>query len=82
LYQSSFTVAQFNAITASTYTFGDILVLGDTASSMATHVTSLAPTYNHANTFDMVESGSDWLIKVWTEDSSIRFQNKQPLAPQ
>jgi hypothetical protein len=62
-----------------TYSFGSLTIAGSTASCDSTKSTT--GTYTYKNIFTMVESGGDWYISVWQEDTSTIFHNKQFRTP-
>jgi len=80
--QSSYISSKFDTDypTGKTYSFGTAIVVGTTATCTSTKSTTGSTTYN--NVFEMVESGSDWYISKWTEDSTVIFFVKQPLNQQ
>lgn len=58
------------------YTFStDITIVGETATVKSTKSHTYSAIYE--NVFVMIETGDEWYIKTWTEDSSIIFQKKQ-----
>lgn len=75
--QASYTESAFDAEYPSgkTYSFGELTIADGTVTCDSTKSTTGTASYK--NTFTMVESGDEWYISKWTEDTTDIFFNKK-----